>query len=110
MRQCQPPEYGAAGRRQAHPYLAAVLLPGMALDGARLLQPVDQFDGAVVLDKQSARDLASGRIHSVRQPLNGEQQLVLLRLDSVLGCGGFAEVKEAANLAAEFRQIAILLG
>jgi len=64
----------------------------------------------VVLNEEARSDLSYGGVNAFRQPLHGEEQLVLLRLQAVLGSGGFAEVKKAADLAAKFGQASILLG
>lgn len=62
-----------------------------------------------MLDEQPRRDFANGRLDALGQSLNGKQQLVLLRLDAILFCVGFAEMKEPANLPPEFGQIAVLV-
>jgi len=45
-----------------------------------------------------------------RKALDGKQQLMLLRLDVMLLCGGFTEMKELPDLPPELSQIAVLIG
>jgi hypothetical protein len=42
--------------------------------------------------------------------LDGKQQLMLLRLDVMLLCRGFTEMKELPDLPPELSQIAVLIG
>jgi hypothetical protein len=81
----------------------------MALDRPRLFQPVHQFYCAVVLNEQSGRDFAHGRFCALRQAMHSQQQLVLLGFETVLPCGGFAEVEKLTNLAPEFGETAVLI-
>ena len=81
----------------------------MSRDGAGLLQPVDQFDGAVMLNEQTRGDLADGRLYVLGKAMHGQQQLMLLRFDAVFFRGGFAEMEELPDLPPELGQIAVLL-
>jgi hypothetical protein len=46
----------------------------------------------------------------IGEALDCQEKLVLLRFDAVIGGGRFAEVEKLADLAAELRQILILVG
>ena len=48
-------------------------------------------------------------LDALRQAVHGKQQLMLLRLDAVFLCSGFAEMEEPPDLPAELGQIAILV-
>ena len=75
----------------------------------RLLQPVDQFDRAVMLDEQPGGNLPNGRLDAFGKAVHRQQQLMLLRLDAVFFGGGLAEVEKAPDLPAELGQIAVLI-
>lgn len=109
MRQRKPPQHSTAPRRQPNPHLAPVFGTGMPLDRAGALHPVHQFDRAVMLDEEPGRDFTDGRLDAFRQTVDGQHQLMLLRLDPVLFGRGFAEMQETSNLAPEFRQVAVSL-
>jgi hypothetical protein len=91
-----------AFRGEDHANLAAIGVVADALDEAVLRQAIDEADGAVMADEQMLGQLSDGRAVPVRKSSDGEQDLVLLRLEA-LGPGRlFAEVEEAADLVTEF--------
>lgn len=96
-----------AGPCQLHQDGARVSGIGGAADGTAALQAIDQFDGAVMLQKQAAGQFADRGRRSLRQALDGEQQLVLLRLQA--GGAGliFTELQELPQLVAELRESAV---
>ena len=49
-------------------------------------------------------------LYALGKALDGKQQLMLLRLDVILLCRGFIEMKELPNLPPELSQIAVLIG
>ena len=100
----------AAGPGQADPDLALVPGAGMPGDRACLLQPVYQLHGAVMLDEKALRDLPNRGLHAFRQPVDNQQELMLLRLNSMFPRRSLAEEKELPDLPAELGQIAILAG
>ena len=63
-----------------------------------------------MLDKHSRSQFADGRLHALRESVDTQKQLVLLRFESVLPGGYFTEIEELTDLAPEFRQIPILFG
>jgi hypothetical protein len=102
MREGQFSEDGTARRRKADPDLAFVLVTRRSGDGSRLLEAITQVHSAVVLDEETRCNFPDGRLHVIRQPVDCKEELVLLRLDSVLFRRQFAEVKEATDLTPEF--------
>ena len=89
-------------------HLTAILFASNPGDIPQHFQPVHQFDRAVMFQLQTLRQLANGRLYAVRQALNRQEQLVLLRLHSSRPNLLFAEAEESANLIAELSQRAIL--
>jgi hypothetical protein len=79
-------------------------------NGATGLKPIHQFNGAVVLDKETRGNLPDGGLYALGKSLDCEQQLVLLRFDVVVFRKGFTEMKELADLTPELGQIAVLIG
>jgi len=92
--------------RQQH--FPPVFISPMPPDIPASREPVHQLDRAVMLNEQPGRQLANGRLDTFRQPLHGEQQLMLLRLDAEGLCGRLAEMKELPDLAPEFGQVPVL--
>ena len=70
-------------------------------DQAAVDQAVDELDGAVVTELEPLGDLADGRDPARREPLHGEEQLVLLGLEPGRPRRLLAEVQEAADLVPE---------
>ena len=94
-----------ARRRELNQYPPAVLRVWAAANKTPRNSAIDQFDSAVVLDLEPTRQVAHGRRLERRgNPLQCQQQLVLLRLDTGRVRGTFAEVKKAAQLEAKTRE------
>jgi hypothetical protein len=110
VRQCQPTQDRAAGRSQPDPDLTLVFSASNSGDCAGDLKPVHQFDGAVMLDEEPCGNFPNRGPYTLRKALHGKQQLMLLRLDVMLLCGGFTEMKELPDLPPELGQIAVLIG
>ncbi len=108
MRQGQLTQCRAARGCQANPDLAFIDRAGTAYDGAGVLQAVDQFDGAVMLNVEARGDLANSGLDVLRKPMYRQQELMLLRLDAVFLGGGFAEVEKSPDLPAELGEFAVL--
>jgi len=70
-----------------------------------LRQPVYQLNGAVMANQHSQCEFTNGRFNAIWQAFDGQQELVLLRLDSVCACLIFAEPQETADLVTKFSQI-----
>ena len=101
-------QHGAACRSEAHPHLALIVRAWPPHDRPGSLEPVDQFDSAVMLNEQSGGNLSNRRPDAIGEALHRQQQLMLLWLDAVLFCSEFAEVKELSDLPPELGQIAVL--
>lgn len=110
MREGEFTQGRAAGRGEANPDFALIVLARAAGYGTGLFQAVDQFHRAVMLDEEAGSEFADGGIDIIGKAVEGEHELVLLRLNAVFLSGHVAEVKEAANLSSEFRKVAILTG
>src|SRR5579872_4465303 len=109
MRQGQPAQRPSPRRSQTNPNLAPVFGAGTTHNRAGLFQPVDQFHRAVMLDEQAGRNLSNGGLHIFGKPLNGQKELMLLRLNAVFFGSGLAEMKKSPDLPAEFGQVTVLL-
>jgi len=103
-------EGGTTRGSQAYPDFATVFGPFIASNEAGLFEAARQFEGTVWLDEHAGRQFANSRLCGFRETVDGEEELMLLRLDAVLPGGGFAEEEEAADLATEFGEIAVLAG
>ena len=66
-------------------------------------EPVDEPDGAVMLQLHSFGQRANGGFDTVGQSSNGEEQLMLLRFDAGLPGRILAKTKKATNLITQFR-------
>src|SRR5579862_4673435 len=107
VRDRKPPQQRLAAAREPEQDFPAILAGLLAPDGAMLGEPVNQLDGAVMLDLQPLSELTNRRAGAFRQAFDRKQQLVLRRLEPILAGRVGAELQEAANLVAEFRQSAV---
>src|SRR5579863_37174 len=110
VRQREAAQDRSAGGSEPDPDLAFVFDPLSSRNGATGLQSIHQFDGAVVLNKETRGNLPDGGFYVLGKAPDCEQQLVLLRFDVVFFCKSFAEMKELPDLAPELGQIAVLIG
>jgi len=98
-------QLGFAKRREVNQHLPAIRWSPRTGYQAAARQPVDQLDGAVVLDLQSFGNHSNTRRLTRRsQTSEGQQQLVLLRFQA---CGSrrlLAEMEKSSNLVAKFRE------
>src|ERR1700726_3884894 len=78
-----------AQSRQPDPDFALVLDARTSRDCAGHFKAVYQFDGAVMLDEKPGGNLSNGGLYVLGKALYGKQQLMLLRLDSMLLRRGF---------------------
>ena len=70
-----------------------------------LRQPVHQFNGAVMTNQHPRCELANSRFNAIRQAFDCQQELMLLRLNSVGARLIFAKPQEPADLIAKFSQV-----
>lgn len=80
MRQREFVEYDRTGGGELHDHPAPVCIIFAARDCAESLQPVHQFDSAVVFQTQPLSQFADSCVFPLRKPANCQQQLMLLRL------------------------------
>lgn len=108
MMQREGAENAFALRQEANEYFTAVLFAAMAPYVSVTLETVDQLHRAV-MPQLHPIGKGSDRGAEVRgKPFDGQQQLVLLGIKPCLAGSQLAEVQEASNLMAEFRQRAII--
>src|SRR5216683_2023386 len=74
------------------------------------LQPVDQFDRAVMLQRQPFRQCADRRLHAFREPAKRQQEQILLRLQACRLRHGVPFADELANAVAQLRECLVLRG
>jgi hypothetical protein len=97
----EPAQAGRSFGRKADADLAAIVCAADPFDQAAGGEAVDQPDGAVVANQKVIGELADGGAFGLIEPLNGEEDLVLLRLEA-FGAGGLlAEMDETADEKAE---------
>jgi hypothetical protein len=99
---------GATRRREPQPHFPLIFRARTSRDRPGALEPIDQFDRTVVLNEQSRGNLPNRGPGALGQALHRQQQLMLLRLNTVLFCSCFAEVKELTDLSPELGKIAVL--
>ena len=108
MVQRQLAQHSLAARRQVNQHLAVVLRAAASPCQASLLQPVKKLHGAVMLNLEPLGQVADRGWRSTGQPLHGQQQLVLLRLESRGASRLLAEMQEPPDLMTELGQSAVL--
>ena len=86
-------------------HLAAVMIAVPANHGTMFDQAVDQLHGAVMTQAEPRRQHGYGGTHPFGQTLDGQHQLVLLRLNATQPSSFFAEMQELTNLVAEFGKL-----
>jgi hypothetical protein len=104
----QESEDGLALRGDLDQHLAVVQGVAVSADQAERRQAVDEPDDGMVLELELPGEGADRRQSVRRKPLDGEQQLVLLRLQSGLAGGPFAEHHEAPQEMAEMGEVLII--
>ena len=83
---------------QAHADLPPIFFAAYAFDQTALGQTIHQADGAVVAHHQVFGKAADRGAVIIVERLDGEQQLVLLGLQTFISRGFLAEMEEAADL------------
>jgi hypothetical protein len=84
--------------------LTSIVIGAAALHETTPRQTIYEFYGTVGTNLHAIRQRADVRPHVYRQTFQGQQKLMLPRLEASLACGLLAEMQEAANLVAEFRE------
>ena len=108
MREGKLPEDARARPSEMHDYLPPVVRSAAARYVAVIFQAIHQFHHAVMFELQSPGQLAYGGLHVFGQAFDGEQQLMLLRLQAVPPGLLLAEMQVEPDLVTELGQRAIL--
>jgi hypothetical protein len=66
-------------------------------------QSIDKLNGAVMLQLHPFGQRPDSRFQTIGQTADGQQELVLLRLDAGLSRGVFTEAQKTTDLVAQFR-------
>lgn len=98
----KPPQRLFSLRRQMKMDFTSIARTLDASNRPTFHHPVREFHSAVMPDLQPVCNFPDGRLPALRQPLDGEQKLVLVGLQSVFPRGFFAESQEPADLMPEF--------
>jgi hypothetical protein len=104
MRKAECPQESLSAESNLQHYLAAILLAARTPDQAFGLQTVCQFNRTVMLNLQPFGQNADRCNLAGRQPLDRQQSLVLMRLDTRRTRSRFAEIQEAADFVAEISE------
>ena len=91
--------------REPNQHFTVIFICRNPLDNSMLRQSVDQLNGAMMANQHPRCELSNRGLHTIRQAFDGQQELVLLRLDSMSTCLIFAEPQKPADLKAEFSQV-----
>lgn len=108
MMQRQLAQHSFAARCRVNQHLTVVVRAAASPCQASLLQPVKKLYGAVMLNLEPLGQVADRGRCSAGQPLDGQQQLVLLRLESRRAGRLLAEMQEPPDLMTELSQSAVL--
>ena len=95
------------GEGDKHPPLIP-LTPPAAFDEATFGEPVDEFDRAMMRELEPLGHSADGRFPPLRQPLHGQEHLVLLGFKARRTRSLFTEAEKAAKLITKFGECLIL--
>lgn len=106
MRELPENRLTTRGDPDEHP--AAVASVTLAHDQPFLVEPVDQPDGTVMSDVKARGQRPDGRRDLRWQSLQGQQQLVLLSVQSMGARGALAEGEEAADPVPELGQRSVV--
>ena len=84
--------------------MAPIISGAQAAEKASFNEAINELDRAVVLELHSLSQNSDRWPGVIRQPSDGQQELILLRLDSCLAGGVFAKSQETTDLVAKFRK------
>jgi len=90
-----------AGGLEREQHLAPIVARALASNETARLELVDERDRRVMLEAESLGDGSNRGLAARRQSAQGEQELVLLRLDVGAARGALAEGEEAPELVAK---------
>ena len=106
----EPAKDGVSTPGDLDEHTPAVTRIGFATHEPLVGKPVDETHGAVMADVQTLGQCADRRRCVWRQPLQREQQLVLLRIEPARAGRFLTEGEKPADLVAEFGERAIVSG
>src|SRR5579871_3949509 len=106
--ECQLRQHLLAAGGEGDEHLAAVFRAATTRDQALPHQPVHQFDSAVMLYLQALGEVHDARLFMTGFALDGEHQLMLLRLDADAPGGLFTEALKTADLVAKLGQSLVI--
>jgi hypothetical protein len=99
---------GFALARELQQDSAAILAGGRAFEQAVFFQAIREFNDGVVFKTELRGELLNGGLGFVRETCDGQEKLVLLRLQSFgAGCV-FAAAQESREVIAEFGELHVL--
>jgi hypothetical protein len=90
---------------EANKHLPLVSLIPAALDETTLGEPSDEFDRAMMRELEPLGQSADGRFPSLRQPLHGQEHLVLLGFKTSSTRGLFGSCGESGAVDSEIRRV-----
>jgi hypothetical protein len=102
------PEHLFPTWREGDKHAPLIRLISMALDEITLDEPVYQLYHTVMRDLEPLGKSSDGWLPFLRQPLDGKEQLMLLRFKARSACYLFAKAQEATKLITKFGQYLIL--
>src|SRR6267143_946180 len=97
-----------AARQQGYQYAPAVVTVAAPAHVAVRLQPVDEFDGAVMFQRQPVRQGPDGSLFAFGKAADGQQEQILLRLQARRLRHRVPFTDELANEVTELREGLIL--
>ncbi len=104
MRPAEAVEDGLARPRERHQDLAMVGFTVRTAEQAAVTETVHEFDGAVMADEQARGKLADDGPRALGQAGDGQQKLMLARLQAMRTRLLLAKVQKTVDLEAEIRQ------
>ena len=100
-------ERALASRRQGHEHPPAIFFAPVSVDISVRLEPVDQFNGAVMSEKETLRKPPDGGFLATIQAADGQKHLVLLRLEAGRTRLLVAGTEKFTNAITELRQCGV---
>jgi hypothetical protein len=99
-----------SARQKGYQNTSAIVSPAGAMHVAVCFQPIHQFHGTVMFQRQTFRERSDGGLLAFRQSANCQQQQILLRFESRGSSNRVPFAQELANSTAELCQGTIFPG
>jgi hypothetical protein len=100
--------FSAGQQRDQH--AAAVFASASASHVSACFEPVDEFHGAVMLQREALRQNSDGGLVAVGKTANHQQKKVLLGLETRRAGGGISVAQELSNAIAQFGEGPVFFG